>query len=263
MELTDRQLSILKAIIEEYAYTATPVSSKEIINKKYLQGVSSATIRNEMAFLETHGLLEKTHTSSGRIPSIDGYKFYQQFILTPKINGDLKTKLEQIFQNRDLSIDTIIDQSVQIINESFQLPLLVSKTEDENLKRFDLIQLAPNSALVIIVTSSGTVHKNQITIDNEKQFDDLAICIRVFNDRLVDTPISKINDKLDAIKDIIKVVVHEYEFCIRQVIERIFDMKVINKKIKVEGVKYLPTQPEFQNLERLKQILSFLEDTNV
>jgi heat-inducible transcriptional repressor len=262
MELTIRQTKLLRIIIETYAATAIPISSQDVI-EKYMPDLSSATIRTEMVALEKKGYLEKTHTSSGRVPSIAGYKFYQQNILEPKINVDIKQKLERVFANRELSIDSIIDQSVEIINQSFKLPMLVSKEDNENLKRFDLIRLEDNNALILIVTSSGHINKNIIEIENETQFNDIAICIRIFNDRLIDTPISQVNQKLLAIKEVIRMVVQEYEFCIRKIVERIFDMKVISKNTKVTGTRYLTTQPEFQDIKKLNEVLDFLEDTNV
>ena len=79
-KLSDRQKQILKIIIDEYTYSAQPVPSKLIVDK-YLTNLSPQTIRIEMNLLEKYGLLEKTHTSSGRIPSINGYKYYELNIL--------------------------------------------------------------------------------------------------------------------------------------------------------------------------------------
>ena len=73
--LEERKKKVLKAIVEEYINTAEPVSSNSIVNN-YDLNYSSATIRNEMADLEKIGLLEKTHTSSGRVPSEKGYRYY-------------------------------------------------------------------------------------------------------------------------------------------------------------------------------------------
>ena len=81
--LTNRQLLILKAIVEEYVETAEPVGSKYLMNKFDIN-YSSATIRNEMATLEELGLLQKTHTSSGRIPSEEGYRVYVKEMLKDK-----------------------------------------------------------------------------------------------------------------------------------------------------------------------------------
>ena len=73
--LTARQLLIFKCIVEEFIETAEPVGSKALMTK-YQLPYSSATIRNEMSFLENYGYLEKTHISSGRVPSVEGYRFY-------------------------------------------------------------------------------------------------------------------------------------------------------------------------------------------
>jgi heat-inducible transcriptional repressor len=237
MDISIRQQDILRIIVEEYAYTTLPISSKEIISK-YMPDLSSATIRNEMAYLEKIGLLEKTHTSSGRIPSIDGYKYYESNILKPKLSANIKHKLEKIFAQRDVSIDGVIDQSVSIINESLKLPSVVT-TEQNNelLKRFDLIQIDSHTALILLVTSSGAVNKTTIHLNDNKQLDDISICIRIFNDRLVDTAIKDVSQKIGSIKEIIRSAVHEYEFCIRQIIEKIFDFNKMPPETKVHGMK--------------------------
>ena len=81
IDLSNRQKLILKAIIEEYVSSGEPVGSKVLTEKPYLE-FSSATIRADMAYLEMLGLLEKTHTSSGRIPSAQGYKYYVEHLVT-------------------------------------------------------------------------------------------------------------------------------------------------------------------------------------
>ena len=80
MKLDERKKKILGAIVDEYIQTAEPVSSGSLLEKSYLD-CSSATIRNEMAELEKKGFLEKTHTSSGRIPSQKGYRYYVDELL--------------------------------------------------------------------------------------------------------------------------------------------------------------------------------------
>ncbi|MDR0739506.1 MAG: heat-inducible transcriptional repressor HrcA [Mycoplasmataceae bacterium] len=263
MRITERQKQILQIIIEEYTYTTEPISSKEII-QKYLSDLSSATIRNEMAILEKKGLLEKTHTSSGRIPSINGYKYYESNILKPKLSINLKRRLEKIFSQRDVSIDSVINQSVSIINESLKLPsVITTEQSDELLKRFDLIQIDKSTALILLVTSSGNINKNTIHLNDDRQLDDISICVRIFNDRLVNTLIKDIPKKVEAIKEIIRSAVHEYEFCIRQIIEKIFDFNKMPSETKIHGTKWLTTQPEFQNIQHLNKILTLLEDTNV
>jgi heat-inducible transcriptional repressor len=258
-----RQIKLLKIIVDSYIKSATPISSIEIIEKRLLD-VSSATIRNDMVVLENNGLIAKTHSSSGRIPTSEGYKYYKKNILKPNINNELKLRLEKVFNSREASIDTILDQSVEILNESLQLPLILSSVENsETLKRFDLIQINEHEALIIIITNNGNIIKNTMSFNTDKQLDDIAICIRVFNDRLVDTPINDLKSNIASIKEIIRTSVHDYESFIRKIIEKLFSDSQVVYRREVRGTKYLTTQPEFQDVKKLNKILSFLENTNV
>ncbi len=263
MKLTKRQIQLLKIVIDEYTYSAQPVPSK-LISKKYMSEYSPQTIRNELNILENYGLLEKTHVSSGRIPSIEGYKYYEMNILKPYLSNDIKTQLKAILERRDLSIDTIIDESAALIESILKLPTVV-QTADSNtqLKRFDLVPISNEQVLIILVTSDGEIIKNTIQIKNEKQLEDVTICIRIFNDRLVDTPLTNIANKLPVVKEIIRKSVHQYEFCMQQIVSKIFEFNSIPKKQNVYGINNLVVQPEFQNPEKLKYVLSLLENSSI
>ena len=95
MSLT-RKDRILKLIVEDFIQTAQPVGSHYLLDK-YNLNVSSATIRNEMNQLEKEGLLEKTHTSSGRIPSTKGYKYYIEHLREKRVDDKIKNELKTIF----------------------------------------------------------------------------------------------------------------------------------------------------------------------
>ena len=263
MKLTKRQIQILKIVIDEYTYSAQPVPSKLIVDK-YMKEYSPQTIRNELNLLENYGLLEKTHTSSGRIPSIEGYKYYEMNILKPYLSDDIKTQLKVILERRDLSIDTIIDESAALIESILKLPTVVQTADATlQLKRFDLVPISKEQVLILLITSDGEIIKNTIQIKDHKQLEDVTICIRVFNDRLVDTPISEISNKLKVIKEIIRKSVHQYEFVMQQIISKIFEFNSIPKKQNVYGINNLVTQPEFRNPEKLKYVLSLLDNSSV
>ena len=115
MILTARQKEMLKIIVLEYIKSAKPVSSKLIC--KGLD-CSSATVRNEMALLEDYGLLEKTHSSSGRIPSEEGYRYYVDNLMeTKKISGEDMLKLQTIFRNNSLEISDCLSKSLELVSE--------------------------------------------------------------------------------------------------------------------------------------------------
>ena len=261
--ITNRQLELLKYIVDEYVTSATPVGSKTII-EKYMPNISAATVRNDMASLEKAGYLEKNHTSSGRVPSTLGYKFYEKNFSKPEIGDEnLKLKLKKIFNNRTMSIDSIIEESCKIISESTQLPLItIEKDTDLLLKRIDLVRMNEKSAMVIVITSNGMLNKNIIHFDKESILNDVSICIRIFNDRLIDCPVKEIEDRINSLKSLIKEKVKEYEYVMQEIIERIFDIK--SKVIKnVHNQSSLLSIPEFQDSEKLKEVLNLLENTTI
>ncbi len=263
IKLTKRQIDLLKIIVEQYINEATPISSKEVIHD-FFKDLSSATIRNEMAYLEKVGLIEKTHTSSGRVPTSLGYEYYRNEILQPSLSVDLKKKLTKIFAKRLTSIETIIDESMAVINETLHLPSIVTTGEiNETLVRIDLIPVNNNMAIIIVVTSSGNLTKNTITFNEGKVLNDIATCVRIFNDRLIGTSLEQIPEKINSLKDIIKESVENYEFIMQGLIQKIFDIKY-QYHTSVHGTKYLTTQPEFKNdVEKLNKVLDLLDSSSI
>ncbi len=263
--ISKRQEELLYIIVQDYIANANPVGSKLIINK-YMKNLSAATIRNDMAALEKAGLITKVHNSSGRVPSIDGYKYYEQSHQNNlHTDQDLEKKLRRIFLDRALSIDDVISKSVTLISESFKLPSVVTSIEEDVLiKRIDLVETSKNTALIIVITSDGNVSKNIVQFDKERQLKDTAVCVRIFNDRLVDTKVSELDERINLIKDLIKDKVDEYEFVLEEIINRIFrSSKKKTIKNNVKGQSNLLVQPEFQEQEKLRQILKLLEDSTV
>ena len=267
--LTERQKLILKYIVQEYIATANPVGSKTII-EKYMPDISAATVRNEMAVLEHHNYLEKNHTSSGRVPSSDGYKLYEREFSTPSIDDNLKMRLKKVFSNRSNSIDTIIDESCRIIQEVTRLPLVtIDKSANLSLKRVDLVQINEGNAIIMLILSNGDIVKNLIKIENASILKDISICVRIFNDRLVDCPLSELDIRLNLIKTIIRDKVQSYEFVMQEVVERIFNSKsdTFRQQSKITkniiGSSSLLALPEFNDHKKLEEVLLLLENSTI
>ena len=118
-----RQNEILKIIVEEYIKTAKPVGSKSICDTL---NCSSATVRNEMSYLEEVGYLEKTHTSSGRVPSELGYRYYVDNLMQPKeLTGEEVLTLQTILNNQSLQLSDVITKSMEIISDMTNYTSLV------------------------------------------------------------------------------------------------------------------------------------------
>lgn len=159
--LTKRQEEILKLIVLEYIKLAKPVGSKLLSVK---MKCSSATIRNEMMELEEMGLLEKTHTSSGRIPSEQGYRYYVDNLMQLKeLNGEEVFKLQTVFNNTQLELSDVLSKSLELVSDmtSYTSIMLDTKSHDNKLKEISIVPVDKELVVVIVVTDQGYVeHKN-------------------------------------------------------------------------------------------------------
>ena len=261
-EISKRQSKILSAIVEEHIKTGEPVGSKFLM-QKYFSDLSSATVRNEMSSLEEMNLLEKAHISSGRLPTEGGFKYYHENLLKPFVNHKLKTQLYNILHNRNIAIDTVLNESIKIIQNVIKLPSVVTiYDETELLKKIDLVMFNRNNAIILLVTSSGNVIKHQISYGSERILRDISVCVRIFNDRLIDTPLTRINNKINQLIPLIKTKVVEYEYVIQEVILKIFQNDENFVQSNIYGKKDLACCAEF-NTEKLATILDLLENKSI
>ncbi len=260
--ITPRQEKILKKIIEEYTDTAQPISSHQLKEKSF-QSLSSATIRNDMSILEDYGLIVKNYSSSGRIPTTKGYQYYNDYLNHDIIPENIKIQINDLMSKRNLSIDEIIKQSVDIISKYTSLMSVSTNNYHKDLlKKIDLIVLNENSALFIIVTSSGNLIKKEIDINDPTNIEDVSICVNIFNDRLVNTPLSEIQDKLDLLKEIIKGKIKSYEYVIQEIVNKIFKgIDWVN--VHVGRTEQALVHPEFSDIKKLKKLLILLNDVSV
>ena len=190
MGLTNRQNVIFKTIVEEFTRTAEPIGSKTLMNLLDFP-VSSATIRNEMAALEKVGLLEKTHTSSGRIPSSKGYRYYVENLLETNLDVPMQQTLKTYFTQRHYSIDDVVSKSCDILSEMTNLTSIAlgPDCEDQCLQHVQLVPVNEKSAVAIIVTNKGHTENKFFQFKEEVSTDDLKKCTDLLNDKLVGPPI--------------------------------------------------------------------------
>ena len=259
--LSKRQSQILKLIVEHYIKLAKPVSSNQIC--KAIR-CSSATVRNEMVSLEEKGLLEKTHTSSGRVPSEEGYRYYVDYLLEPKkMNGEDMLKLQIIFKNQQLELSDCIQKSLQVISDMTSYTTVVlGKTSHENLlKQIDVVPLDDTNLMVLVVTDKGKVEHKTVTIENVN-LEDVKKTINLVNRLIVGTPIDEVSSKLEfEIKPIIGKYVQEHEKIYNALYHVFSDFTAAD--INVVGRSKFLEQPEFDNVEKVKHLFHKLEDENL
>lgn len=259
--LTARQLLIFKCIVEEFVSTAEPVGSK-LLMEKYQLPYSSATIRNEMSFLEEHGYLEKTHTSSGRIPSTQGYRFYVNTLLQPNVDDEVKNQVATMLSDRHRSLHEIIQESCQILSELTHLTTVAlgPNSDYERLQNITLVPLNEHSVTAIIVTDKGHVENRMFTIKNNAYLEDLTSCVNVMNDLLNGTPINQVAYRLERdVKPILSTRIKEHEVLFNAFLEAF--MKFANSDIYFSGKENMLYQPEFNDVNKLRRLVTAFENS--
>ena len=127
MQIDERKRLILQTVVDEYIRTGEPVGSNAVLSRMGMN-VSSATVRNDMAFLERLGLLEQPHTSAGRIPTYEGYRFYIDHLMAPKpLSPKEKRLIDSLLSQNDLTVDSVVDNAVSVLAELTSLAV-VSKS---------------------------------------------------------------------------------------------------------------------------------------
>lgn len=193
--LTERQELILKTIIQDFTKTHEPVGSKTVMNQLPIK-VSSATIRNEMAVLEEHGLIEKTHSSSGRVPSTEGYRYYLDNLVQPlQLPEEMYNQIGYQFDQPFNQVDEIVKEAAKILSDLTDYTAFAEGPEAKNVSitGFRIVPLAPRQVMAILVTSDGSVKNQLYTLPRHISGDEIEQAVRLINDQLVGKNLSEIN----------------------------------------------------------------------
>ncbi len=261
--LTERQDTVLKLIVDEYIKTAEPIGSRSL--SKFMN-VSPATIRNEMSDLEDLGYLEKTHTSSGRIPSELGYRYYIETLIK---NLDEDTEgyfeFETLFENKEIERDEIIKEAVDLLSQITNCTAisLGPNAYHSKVKKVQLIPLSPTQALILVITNFGYVESKQIAISEDIEIEELIKVIDLLNELLKDTPISQVSEKLHyeiqhrTIKELLKY----RETIVESFIEAF--QKFAQTKYYLTGQSNMLYQPEFNDIQKLREFISTVENNEI
>ena len=259
--LTERQKEILKIITEEYIKNAKPVSSSMICDQIKC---SSATVRNEMVYLEEQGLLEKDHFASGRTPSEEGYKYYVDNLMQPKnMTGEDMLKLQTIFKNNSLALSDTIKKSIEIISEitNYTTISLGKSAKDNKLKKVEVIPLEDNKILTMVITDRGIVEHKNLYLPSTISLEEVSKTVELINKLIVGTPINEVSEKLEyEIKPIIGKYVKQHEILYNAFYDAFSEISNGGSDIHFVGRNNFLKQPEFSNIDKVKELLSKFDD---
>ncbi len=260
--LDDRKLRILQAIIDDYINTAEPVGSRTIA-KKHELGLSSATIRNEMADLEEMGFLEQPHTSAGRVPSDKGYRLYVDQLM--KINDLSDSDIENIKNAMEVRINEMsqIIRNASVVMSQFTKYTSMAVTPQIKrsvLKAVQVVPIEPGKALVIVVTDSNIVRNNLIRIPEKITPDYLIQLSNMLNDKLKGFTLEMLKknflsgeaEQLTSLPyDLMRPILDGIEELIRLIDQ---------PEIYLEGTTNILNFPEFKEVQKAKEFLSLLDE---
>ncbi len=255
-----RKEHILKLIVEHFIQTAEPLGSVTLL-EKYNLPFSSATIRNDMSDLEAEGYIEKTHTSSGRVPSAKGYKYYIEFLRSDQLDDVIKHKLTTVLKDEHKALDDIIKESCEILSSMTNLTSIVmgNDSKSECLNKIQLIPLNETSAVAVFVTTKGRVEYKNFAISATNSIDDIQNCIEILNDRLVGTSINKVIEKMEALRPILNDYMEKYQVFFNTILETVAHLN--KDEYSVYGSEKILDQPEFTtSKEKIKKMFKLIEN---
>ncbi len=258
-----RQKDLLKEIIEEHIKTARPVGSKSLCKKFKC---SSATIRNDMATLEELGYLEKTHISSGRVPSESGYRYYVDNLMEPKkISGEDMLKLQTIFNNQELELSDVISKSLEIISDitNYTSVVLGKESKDNKLSKVEVIPLNEKQLVAIVITDKGHVENKNLILEKNIPLNEISKTTELLNKMLIGTPIDEVPSKLEfEIKPIIRNYIENYEVVYNAFYNALSNF-TSERDVRFKGKTNILKQPEFNTVDDVKNIISKFESKDI
>ncbi len=256
--MDERKKKILQAIIEEYIETAEPVSSKSIM-EKHAVNYSSATIRNDMAELEKEGLLDKPHTSAGRIPSALGYRYYVDELLNYNsisvqeiqyIQNQLETKVNQIEDLTKIATSTLSEVT------HYTSVGIGPVVEEKCIEEIKFVLLGDRLLMAVILTEDGLIKETIIKFDEDINQEQVDTITSIFNNKLKGRPLSDIDKPMEEymhseMSNILKVV--------KPVLEQI--KRAVSEDIPVymQGADKSFELPEFKSLDIAKNFVNILD----
>ncbi len=261
--LTERQTELLKLIVESYIKSAKPVSSKALCETL---DCSSATVRNEMAALEQFDLIEKTHISSGRVPSDKGYRYYVDNIMSPKeLSGEDMLKLQQIFSNNALVLSDAISKSMQIVSEltNYTAVVLGNSSFDNKVAKIEVVPIGENKMIAIIITDKGHVENRNIAISEDISLTEIKQAVELINKLIVGVPLNEVSSVLEfEVKPIIGKYVKQHE-ALYNAFYNVFSDFYPKSNIVMSGTNNLLMEPEFNDVNKIRRLLNKFEDKSI
>ena len=258
MAMDERKFRILQAIIDDYILTAVPVGSRTI-SKKYGMSLSSATIRNEMSDLEELGYLDQPHVSAGRVPSAKAYRLYvDQLLETGRLSAEDEQLVRAHFAGRTRQMEDVIDHAAQVLSSltKYTAVVLPPTGVEPRIRNIQLVSVADNAALVVIVTDAGVVRDSVIHVSEELDQDALYTISRSLTKELKDCTLPEAVERIPVLMGRMTAQAELLEGLGHVMHERRED---IRPHVAIGGTANMLSYPEYSDMEKARSFLSLME----
>jgi heat-inducible transcriptional repressor len=257
--LTDRQKLILTLIIHEHIRSAQPVGSKTLV-EKYNLAMSSATVRNEMALLTDYNLLRQPHTSAGRVPTEEGYRFFVRNLVqkTGLATTTRRTITHQFYQSRQ-DVEQWLKLAASVLAKQSQAASLVTAPHSEKaiFKHLELIATQGRQVLMVLVMMGGEIRQQFISLAEPVSQDRLSEIANQLSDMCVRCDaqaISRLKSQVDPLgKDILDILITEMSLT----------EEAATGEIYLDGMTNVLSEPEFAESDEARQALRVLEERSL
>jgi heat-inducible transcriptional repressor len=261
MPLSDRRGRILAFIVDDYIDSATPVGSQALVAKHAL-GLSSATVRNEMAALEDEGLITHPHTSAGRVPSHRGYRYYVSSLMNERdLSQQERLKILHQFHQSARQLEEWVGLAASVLANSLHNVALITqpRVREVRLKQLQLVELSETRALLVVVTSDAAVHQQTLEFPVAVHQEALSRLASRLNGEFggkmaADLPVKDAAEPLGAVEAIVVAAVAEL---------LLHEQEALAEAPVVEGVRDLLRQPEFDDSDRMLDTLEAVDERHL
>ncbi len=260
-------MQILFTIINSYILGGEPVGSKSLADD-YSFDVSAATIRNDMSDLEKRGLLKKAHTSSGRLPSDKGYRFFVDYLIE---NNLIDEKASPNFANLKKSLDKRYHNATDIVNSATKILAGITnltavsvtyKNQIKSIANIEMMKVNDYSLLLIVVYDNGLIVNDLIYINYRIEKDDLDFLNNLLQKELIGSSIYHLSDKIIKIEEKLSLN-YKYLLDIIQTKMKNESMKDSNQEVRIEGLGNIFRFKEFDDIVKAKEFINLFESPDI
>ena len=264
MKLNQREKEILKKTIEDYISFGTPISSQSLHNN-YFNQLSAATIRNSLAKLEQTGMLKSIHTSSGKVPTDNGYRYYVDSLIAENTStiqeyDNIAQKLSDASDN----LEDLLQATAYMLGKISRLfsMVIISKQQKNILNEIELLHLSSERIMLVLGLDSGFIRSIVLNLNITIDSSSLKFINEALKDRLLGL-------SLDEIQSSIKERLKESQYFDHEIVQIL--VQDPNKHFKISGEKLLYTSPfyqlldypEFHEINKLKTLMSYIHDKSM